>query len=246
MVCVSMVMAVAILIGALTYFQSLVTLQTLTSSNLQQSSTLIASNVTGTLQNNLALVRTIAGSQIAQSMNPDTITPYLKEVHQENKTFTGFYAVGMDGKTIASSTGITMNLADRTYFKQMIQGQVNISDPVVARDTGLLVIVFSAPIRKDGEIIGGIIAANTTQYWDNLMATAQSGITDESYLINQVGLFLTPSRFTDQLKSAGVIKTRSELELVDGSFGAKEALAGQSGIREFTNYRGRVTLRFLT
>ncbi|HEX7555494.1 MAG TPA: PAS domain S-box protein [Leptolinea sp.] len=241
-VCVSMVMAVAIIIGALTYFQSLITLQTLTSSSLKQSSTLIAANVTASLQNNLAFVRTVAGSQIAQSMNPDIITPYLKEVNQEYKMFTGFYAVGMDGKTIASSTGITMNVADRIYFKQMMQGQANISDPVVARDTGLIVIVFSAPIRKDGVIIGGIIAANTTQYWDNLMAAAQSGGTDETYLINQAGLFLTPSRFTDQLKTAGIIKTRSELELVDGSLGAKEALAGQSGIREFTNYRGRDVL----
>jgi len=49
---------------------------------------------------------------------------------------------------------------------------------------------------------------------------------------------VTPSRFTDQLKAQGVIKTRSELELKDASFGASEALAGRAGVGQFVNYRG--------
>jgi methyl-accepting chemotaxis protein len=238
LVCVVMVLVVSAIIGLTTYYQSQATLQKLNSDSLKQSSTLVEANVVDTLKNNLAIVSTIANTEIAQSMDVEKLSSFLKTVNQKYTMFVAFYAVDPGGQTVASSSGASMNVADRAYFKSAMQGQVNISDPVVARDTGNVVIVFASPIQKDGKVIGAIIAANTTKSWATLMSSAQSGKSDEIYLVNQAGLFITPSRFSEELKAAGVIKTRSELELKDASLGASEALAGRSGVSEFSNYRG--------
>jgi methyl-accepting chemotaxis protein len=237
LICVLMVLIVSAIIGLTTYYQSQSTLHKLNTDSLKQVSNLVINNVTNTMETNLAIVKTVAGSEIVQSMDPARIEPYLKLIQQEHTMFNNVIATGTDGNSIASSSGSSVSVSDRAYYQLAMKGQANISDPVVARDTGEVIIVFVAPIQKDGKVIGAIIAGSTTKNWAALMASAQNGSSDEVYLINQAGLFITPSRFSDELKAAGTIKTRSELELKDTSFGASEALAGRSGVSEFSNYR---------
>ncbi|MCE1252196.1 MAG: methyl-accepting chemotaxis protein [Anaerolineae bacterium] len=239
LLCDLMVLIVALAIGTIIYFQSRSTLYDLAKDQLKQSSTLISSNVKDTLNNNIAIIRSIAGNEIATSMDPDRLSDYLKVIGKEFPMFSSFYAVGPDGKTIASSSNNSMDISKRAYFTDIMQGKSGVSDPVVAQDTGDVVIVFYAPIQLNGRTIGGIIAANTTKTWGELMAAAHSGESDETYLINQQGYFITPSRFTEDLLANKTIQTRSELELKDNSFAASEALAGRSGTASYINYRNK-------
>jgi methyl-accepting chemotaxis protein len=236
--CIMAVFVLSIMIGLTIYFQSQSNLHRITYENLQRSSTQIATNITGAAKNNLAMIKTIADSEIIQSMDPVRITLYLKTAGQKYDLLTSFYVVAPDGTPIASSApGETKNFAGAAYFKAAMQGQANISNLLVERDTYDTVIIFSAPVQKDGKVIGAIIASNPTRTWDSLISPTRNGASDEAYLISD-GMFITPSRFTAELKAAGIIKDRSELELEDNSFGAKEALAGHSGVGEFTSYRG--------
>ena len=237
-----MALGISFITGLLAYTQSRNTLHQLALNSLQKSSALINDNVSSTLQRNMANIEAVADNEITRSMDPARITPFLKDSNRHFTMFESIYVVAPDGITIAGSSETSMNIADRAYFKEILQGRSAISDPVVSRNTGDIVIVFATPIKQNDKVIGGVIAATTTKAWSELMSSVQNGETDETYLINQSGFFITPSRFTEQLKADQVIKDRSELELKDESPAAKEALAGISGVNEFINYRGKMVV----
>lgn len=62
--------------------------------------------------------------------------------------------IGSNG--ICAADGTDYN--DREYFKRSMQGEVVVSDPVIAKTDGKLSVIISAPVYeggdKDGEIIG--------------------------------------------------------------------------------------------
>jgi methyl-accepting chemotaxis protein len=55
-------------------------------------------------------------------------------------------------------------------------------------------------------------------------------------------MFLTASRFTDELKTNGLIKERSEMEVKDSSDMAADALSGKSDVNQVTDYRKAKTI----
>lgn len=46
------------------------------------------------------------------------------------------------------------NISQRTYFRQALQGKTVISDPIVSKSTGKLVVIIATPIMKESKIIG--------------------------------------------------------------------------------------------
>ena len=242
-VIITMAITLLLLVGAVSYFQSQTALREQTMADLSKSAELVADSVFNSLTSRMEEVKAVASNEIVQSMDAEKIAPYLVSTYKELPAFTSGYVVGPNGKTIASSTpGSSMDVADRIYFKQAMLGKSMISDPVMARDASGIVIVFAVPIQKDGKVVGAMIAATTTKSWADLMAKIQAKTTDEAYLINPDQLFITPSRFTDQLLADKKIKERSELELKDDTSVAKEAVAGKAGVDELTNYRGHAAL----
>jgi methyl-accepting chemotaxis protein len=233
-----MVVVLTVVVGYLVYTQSRTALQDQLRSTQEKSAQMNSKVIVNSIQSRVGELRAVAGSETAQSMDAARIHPYLQSVVTNLNAFQSMFVIGLDGKSIASSTDQpSIDFKERAYFIPVMQGKTVISDPVIAKDTGAVVIVFAVPIQKDGSTIGAVIAATPTVEWAKMTASTQSLQTDETYLINQNGMFITPSRFTDQLKASGDIKIRSELELKDASFGAQEALAGRSGAGEFSNYQ---------
>lgn len=78
--------------------------------------------------------------------------------------------IGSNG--ICAADGTDYN--DREYFKRSMQGEVVVSDPVIAKTDGKLSVIISAPVYeggdKDGEIIGVVFVVPDPEF---LMIFAQ-------------------------------------------------------------------------
>jgi len=144
------------------------------------------------------------------------------------------------GATFAESRKI--DLSQREYYQKAIKGERFISDVLVSKATGNLVIMLSAPIERDGKIVGVMFGSLPTTALAQALESAQLGETGEAYLVNKQGLLMTPSRFTDELKKEGLIKEHAELELKADTLAVKEGLAGKTGVAEYTDYRGNQVL----
>ena len=106
-------------------------------------------------------VETIANSPTAQTMDLDIIQPYLEQEAERIEPFNITIFFDRDGRFYTSQR-INGNAKDRLYLQRAMRGNVNVSDPLTSRSTGLRQIVIAAPIipnRPENQIPEGAIAA---------------------------------------------------------------------------------------
>jgi methyl-accepting chemotaxis protein len=214
-------------------------LHTRISEELERSVNVQASIVTTWIKDRKDNMVTVAGTARVRTMEPDKIGDSVKQYFDQWKIYEAMFVATPNGKTIYRTDGTTaIDLTDRSYFQQALNHQVVFADPVVSKATGNLVFAVAAPIEVDGKVVGVMGATIPTARIAEVLAKTQLGKTGEAYLINAAGFFITPSRFTTELKRAGTIKERTELEIKVNSLGARQALAGKQGAGEYTDYRG--------
>ena len=143
-----------------------------------------------------------------------------------------------DGDIFFDVTGLDINLAEREYFQHAVRGEYYISNPMISKATGDVIIVVSVPILRNGEVVGVAACMIPTQYITGLLQEAYLGDTGEVYLVNSANIMITESRFTEDLIAEGLVENQAALELTVDTFGVNEALSGTAGVGEYTDYRG--------
>jgi len=94
------------------------------------------------------------------------------------------------GKCIVSDTGITnIDVKDRDYFKKVMAGQTNISNPLINRANNLPVCVISTPIIREGKITGALIVGiDLSPFTENMIAPIKIGEKGYVYLVDGNGI----------------------------------------------------------
>ncbi len=172
-------------------------------------------------------------------MNALSADEAIKQYQRMWGGYETIFLTGMDGISIATSDGKPLDVSDRAYFKEAISGRISISEPIVSRATGNIVIVFAAPIRSsDGYMVGVIGETVPISSITQLLIKNQTGKTSESYLINSEGYFVTTPRFVNEMKNTGMIVDNPELNYQLQTTASKELQAARSGSGIYTNYLG--------
>ena len=183
---------------------------------------------------------TLAGVARISSMDPVTADAAIKQYYHLWGNYETIFLTGLDGKTIAISNDIPLDVHDREYFKEAITGRVVISEPLVSKATGNTIIVFASPVRsKDGLIVGVIGETITINSITQLLVKNRTGKTSESYLLNSDGFFVTSPRFVIEMREKGMIKETAELVYQLETVASKELQAARSGNGIYENYVGK-------
>ncbi len=182
---------------------------------------------------------TLAGVARISSMNPETAVAAIKQYHKLWGVYETIFLVGTDGRSVVTSDDKPLNLADRPYFKEALQGKVSISEPLISRATGSLIIVFASPVRSsEGEIVGVVGETVPVSSITELLMANRIGETSESYLINKEGYFVTTPRFVEEMRSAGLNENAPELSYQLQTAASQSLQVGQSGQGVYLNYLG--------
>ncbi|MGB9591648.1 MAG: methyl-accepting chemotaxis protein, partial [Candidatus Kryptoniota bacterium] len=208
--------------------------------NLQnfQAADYIAQATTTWLRDRMDNMITLAGTARVRSMDPVQASDAIQQYFKQWGIYETLFLADPKGDTIAISDNVARNVSDRAYFKQAMQGESVISEPLFSKATGNLIIVFAAPVYSNDKIVGIVGGTVPTDYIKNLLSKSWHGNTGDAYLINREGYFISPPRFTDQLKQKGMIKDRAELEMKIDTYAAQQAIAGKNGTAEYTDYLG--------
>ena len=139
------------------------------------------------------------------------------------------------------------DISKSNFFKQAIQGKTFASNimpskvPLInefdEKELGLPTMFVASPLKDENENIIGVVTLRIhVGILSNLMHSYAYGKTGESYLVNRKGYMLTESRFTEHLKTTGVVSRRSamEVKLINPDTGnftlsAKQCIAGNDG-----------------
>ena len=227
-----------IIVGTATYFQTQPRLKATVYAEFDRSAVIQRDSIENWLTGIQQDMNVIANAERIRSMDPEKAKPALDSYVKEWGGYEGIFLLGPDGITIANSNEGVLDLSARDYFKKAIKGEANISPPVISRNSGIVSVIFAVPVKQDGNVVGVVAGAVPMTYVRDLLKSSMVGETGDSYLINNEGVMISPSRFSDQFKEEGLIKDRTELELKVDSFAAQEILAGREGASEYKNFHG--------
>lgn len=103
-----------------------------------------------------------------------------------------FQIVSPDGKA-NSTMGYQEDLKEKDYFIAANNELFIVSDPVARDYDGKTVLLLSAPIKDDGQVVGVLVAHMDTRFLYDIMQTIRFGNTGYGFIINKEGKLLAHS-----------------------------------------------------
>ena len=83
-----------------------------------------------------------------------------------------------------------MDYSNYTFFKKALEGENYVSEPLSYQDGGDMIMVVSAPLRKNGDtnnIVGAVIFALSGQFLSDSVKDIQVGEKGTTYIIDKNG-----------------------------------------------------------
>lgn len=161
-----------------------------------------------------------------------------KAVLAEQIVHTNFLALAIvypNGEAFYSD-GTTAQLGDRDYVQKAFQGETNISDVIISRVTNTSVLMYAAPIKKDGKVVGALIGRRDASTMSDLASSITYGTTGYAFIINGKGTITAHKNYDlvmDQVNYVELAKTDKEfVELA--SLMKDEMIAGKTGHGYYT------------
>lgn len=124
-------------------------------------------------------------------MSSDSYTPQEKQELIDQKV----EIYGLERGKLINAKGIAeidgMDYSDREYFAASMKGEVCVTEPIVAKTTGELSIIISAPVYKDGdqnkEIVGVVFIVPQENFLNDIVESIQVSDGGSSYILDEEG-----------------------------------------------------------
>ncbi len=178
-------------------------------------------------------------SELSDPDIPVSVKQQIIDMSAQEHGLTRGNIIGSDGKSIFTGTDYN----DRDYFKNSMQGNVSVSEPLLSRTTGELSIIISAPLWQDGiphgTIAGVIFFVPPETFLNDIMASIHISNNGGAYMINKEGTVIAHpdaqrvsdgENLFDTAKADPSMQARADI--------AKKMVAGESGFG-FYKYNGK-------
>ncbi len=93
---------------------------------------------------------------------------------------------GMDGMAHATD-GMTVDISERSYFLNAVQGETCISEPLNDLVSGEEIIAFSAPVKKSDEVVGVVFATYSVESLREILAVTSFEGEGYTYIVESDG-----------------------------------------------------------
>ncbi|MEG2175568.1 MAG: PAS domain-containing protein, partial [Oscillibacter sp.] len=133
---------------------------------------------------NIRTMNVLAGSLQSQKDEPMEEIQRILQNAVEDGGFTEMVVCAPDG-TSFSNEGLTVNLAHRDYFQKAMQGETNVSEPLISTVHKVETIVIAVPIYKQTTVVGVLFGTYP-------LATAGSQLLDFTYYSDGYGFIVSP------------------------------------------------------
>lgn len=179
---------VSLVLGAMGLVISYISTMSALNTNLNQTSTVAADRVTAELKEYIAIA--YETGSIARLADPErAIEDKQAIVNQRisDHNFTSGTIINSEGW----DTFANMDLSDREYYKQAMQGNTYVSTPTISRLTGNMAMMVTAPLWEGGiphtQPIGAIVFTPQSDFLDNIVAGIKIGNNGDSFILDKDG-----------------------------------------------------------
>lgn len=149
----------------------------------------------------------------------------------------GYIRIGIADKAgkVVYTNGKTAYINDMQYYKSAINGKNTVSDPIADKTDNSLVVIFSVPIRYNGNIIGTLNGVRDGNELSIMTNDITFGKTGKAYLVNSTGsiiahgnkdLVMNATNFIEESKKDASLKSLADV--------IKQMSSGKSGSGRYT------------
>ncbi len=140
------------------------------------------------IKNDLNLVENLSSSlSDYENIDKETLDSTLKRIADING-YLNFILIKPSGEVV-SYRGEKMNVKDRLYFQNAMKGKTYISPPIFSNPDNSMANAFSAPVYKDGEIVGAVAGLRKTSDYSDEINLAVRGVENNAngYIVHTDG-----------------------------------------------------------
>ncbi|MDF2594740.1 MAG: uncharacterized protein K0R69_1081 [Clostridia bacterium] len=173
-----------------------------------------AKHIETTLAMRIGILQEVANRETVQGME----WPLQKEALKTDIERLGYLDIAVvlpNGTAQYVKTGETAELGERDYIKKAFQGQANVSDVIVSKVTGSVVVMFAVPIEKDGKVVGVLIGRRDGTTLNDITDNLGIGETGYAFILGKDSTFYAhPDRemITQQRNAFAEIETGGTLK----------------------------------
>jgi len=185
------------------------------------------------ISKDIAILQEMSRHENVVSMDWELQQQYLKPNIQR----LGYLEIGIvtpDGIAHYVSDNSTADLGDRDYIKKAFQGQANISSVLISRATNQPVVMIAAPIERDNQIAGVIIARKDGTAFSDITEEMGYGVNGYAYLLGQDGTIYAHNNDEYVLEQRNIFKDiETDGELKNVGLAYQELGMGNTGIIKY-------------
>ncbi len=154
--------------------------------NLIHISSLIEKNVETTVNYELKAIKSLASINGMESMDFDEQHKILKDKVKEYG-YLDMAVSDMDGNCHYIISDKEINLSERDYLKKALSGETIISDILISKVNGSVVLMYATPIVRNGEVVGALIGRKDGLALSKLVSSIKPSENGYLYVINNEG-----------------------------------------------------------
>ncbi|WDC85314.1 cache domain-containing protein [Caloramator sp. mosi_1] len=201
-----------------------------------------AESVENAIKTNLISLETIA----SDNTFTDETVPLEEKLKILAKAKTQYNYIGVsyvDGKgNLTDTDGNSFSIAGQESFEKAMKGISNISDPIISKVDGSILVLYTVPVKNEkGQVIGCISAARDGNEISNYSNDIKFGKSGQAFIIDRAGNIIAHNNRQLVLDKFNAIeKSKQDKNLKELGEIFKKMISGQKGagstfIREFVN-----------
>lgn len=186
------------------------------------------------LEGELKILEQIAGrTRISNSNNPIMDKQAALSDDLKRNGYSRLAFIDLKG-TAYYSDGTSKDLSDRAYVKEALAGTKNVSDTIVSKVDGSVVMAFAVPVSENGSVVGALVAIRPGDYISADVTSMNVGGTSYAFLVSETGVVQAhkdPKLVAEQYNFFEEAKKDQKLGKLDSLI--KEMTSGKSGVGEY-------------
>lgn len=198
--------------------------------NNQMVANALSREIDAMLEAKLKVLTIAANSPEIKSMDIARQLPAMRSIANQYHDMSGIIVALPTGVQTVRTEGKLGNIADRAYFKEVMQGGASavVSDVLIAKGTGQASVILAVPINGNGRTpIGILLGVVDLNYLSNHIMQTKIGASGYAFIVDKKGGVVA---HPDQK----LVKEMADLSAIEP---VKAAIAGQAGVTAY-EYEG--------
>lgn len=175
-------------LGFISYFTSNNALVSNVNTTLPQIAIQTASSVEQKMTGDLNVLESIVSRK--EIADPENSYYNKLEIFKEETKRLGYIKMGIADLNgdILYTDGKTSNVAEREYFQKAKSGTKNISDPIIGKSDGSVIIVYAVPVKSGNSIVGILVCTADSSQLSKFTNNVKFGKTGNAFMVNNSGI----------------------------------------------------------